>query len=153
MSECEYIQRDTGLSSRNFSIFLFSSSQNVTFPDDVESVAMSGYSDYLMSASSSIADIVNSASTAAASAAGQVAYQVSQIVIITSFLYECRLLSVDDVTTITHCFVKVSDACHSVAQSAQQKFLSYKYEPGKASGRVLTSLTCLHLCQAQINLK
>ena len=115
----------------------FSSSQNVTFPDDVESVAMSGYSDYLMSASSSIADIVNSASTAAASAAGQVAYQVSQIVIITSFLYECRLLSVDDVTTITHCFVKVSDACHSVAQSAQQKFLSYKYEPGKASGRVL----------------
>jgi len=64
---------------------------------------MSGYSDYIMSASSSIADIVNNASSVAASAAGQVAYQVS-------------------------------DACHSVAQSAQQKFLSYKYEPGKSSG-------------------
>ena len=38
---------------------------------------MSGYSDYIMSASSSIADIVNNASTAAAAAAGQVACQVS----------------------------------------------------------------------------
>ena len=54
-----------------------SSSQYLTFPDDdVESVAMSGYSDYIMSASSSIADIVNNASSVAASAAGQVAYQV-----------------------------------------------------------------------------
>ena len=46
---------------------------------------MSGYSDYIMSASSSIADIVNSASTAAASAAGQVAYQVSQTSILPAF--------------------------------------------------------------------
>ena len=45
--------------------------------DDVDRVAMSGYSDYIMSASSSIADIVNNASTAAAAAAGQVACQVS----------------------------------------------------------------------------
>ena len=62
-------------------------SQNLTFPDDdVESVAMSGYSDYIMSASSSIADIVNNASSAAASAAGQVAYQVKICFI--SFLCE-----------------------------------------------------------------
>ena len=40
--------------------------------------AMSSYSDYIMSASSSIADIVSTAGTAAASAAGQVAGQVSQ---------------------------------------------------------------------------
>ena len=39
--------------------------------------AMSSYSDYIMSASSSIADIVSTAGTAAASAAGQVAGQVS----------------------------------------------------------------------------
>ena len=39
---------------------------------------MSSYSDYIMSASSSIADIVSTAGTAAASAAGQVAGQVSQ---------------------------------------------------------------------------
>ena len=37
---------------------------------------------------------------------------------------------------------QVSDACHSVAQSAQQKFLSYKYEPGKSSGRALTVCPC-----------
>ena len=46
---------------------------------------MSGYSDYIMSASSSIADIVNTASTAAASAAGQVAYQVSLTYILPAF--------------------------------------------------------------------
>ena len=58
-------------------LYVYFSSQYLTFPDDdVESVAMSGYSDYIMSASSSIADIVNNASSAAASAAGQVAYQV-----------------------------------------------------------------------------
>ena len=64
---------------------------------------MSGYSDYIMSASSSIADIVSNAGTAAAAAAGQVACQVT-------------------------------DVAHSVAQTAQQKLLSYKYEPGGATG-------------------
>ena len=66
---------------------------------------MSGYSGYIMSASSSIADIVTNAGTAAATAAGQVACQVTEV-------------------------------AHSVAQTAQQKLLSYKYEPGGAGGAI-----------------
>ena len=85
---------------------------------------MSGYSDYIMSASSSIADIVNNASTAAAAAAGQVACQVSPDEMLNLHLIIVTIL-------------QVTDACHTVAQSAQQKFLSYKYEPGKASGMFL----------------
>jgi len=71
---------------------------------------MSSYSDYIMSASSSIADIVSTAGTAAASAAGQVAGQVS-------------------------------DACHTVASSAHQRLLSYKYEAGARPGG---ALQCVH---------
>jgi len=64
---------------------------------------MAGYSDYIMSASNSLADMVSTAGTAAAAAAGQVACQVTE-------------------------------ACHNVAHTAQQKLLSYKYEPGKTAG-------------------
>ena len=75
---------------------------------------MSGYSEYIMSASSSIADIVSGAGSAAAqavsgagSAVGQAAGQVA---------------------------TQVTEACHTVAHSAQQKLLSYKYEPARITG-------------------
>ena len=67
---------------------------------------MSSYSDYVLSASSSmmnnVLDAATSATSSAATAAGQVASSVSGV-------------------------------CHGVASSAQQKLLSYKYEDRQLS--------------------
>jgi len=69
-----------------------------------------GYSDYVMSASSSLVDMMTSAAAAAGSSASSVAGQVTAIG-----------------QTVAD---SVSEVCQVAAQSAQQRLLSYKYEPG-----------------------
>jgi hypothetical protein len=71
---------------------------------------MAGYSEYVMSASSSLVDMVTSAASVASSGASQVADQVTSLG-----------------QTVAG---SVTGVCQEVAQSAQQRFLSYKYEPG-----------------------
>lgn len=70
----------------------------------------SGYSDYVMSASSSLVDLVSSAAAAAGSGASSVAGQMTALG-----------QSVAE---------SVTEVCQVAAQSAQQRLLSYKYEPG-----------------------
>ena len=67
---------------------------------------MASYSDYMLTASSSMMNIVRDAATSATSSAATAAGQVAS---------------------------SVSGVCHGVASSAQQKLLSYKYEDRQLS--------------------